>query len=91
MKRVGGIHIMKITQWKYSDHLQFTWHIQLIDMQYHVVSDHLKLLLSTILKKINKSGIKVKKVETTNLTSLLLCLAVVEIRTREIAVQIRDQ
>ena len=30
------------------------------------------------------------KVETTNLTSLPLCLAVLEIRTREIAVQVRD-
>ena len=31
------------------------------------------------------------KVETTNLTSLTLCLAVIGIRTREIAVQVRDQ
>ena len=31
------------------------------------------------------------KVETTNLTSLPLCLAVVGIRTREIAVQVRDR
>ena len=31
------------------------------------------------------------KVETTNLTSLLLYLAVVRIRTREIAVQVRDR
>ena len=34
---------------------------------------------------------KVKKVETTNLTSLLLCLVVVGIRTREITVQVRDR
>ena len=31
------------------------------------------------------------KVETTNLTSLPLCLAVIGIRTREIAVQVRDR
>ena len=31
------------------------------------------------------------KVETTNLTSLPLCLAVVEIQTREIAVQVCDR
>ena len=35
--------------------------------------------------------IKVMKVETTNLTSLPLCLAVIEIRTREITVQVRDR
>ena len=31
------------------------------------------------------------KVETTNLTELPLCLAVVGIRTREIMVQVRDR
>ena len=31
------------------------------------------------------------KVETTNLTSLPLCLTVIGIRTREIAVQVRDR
>ena len=39
----------------------------------------------------NKFLIKVTKVETTNLTSLPLCLAVLGIRTREIAVQVRDR
>ena len=34
---------------------------------------------------------RVMKVETTNLTSLPLCLAVVGIRTREIADQVRDR
>ena len=37
------------------------------------------------------SIIKVMNVETTNLTSLPLCLAVVGIQTREIAVQVRDR
>ena len=39
----------------------------------------------------NNYYFKAMKVETTNLTSIPLCLPVIEIRTREIAVQVRGQ
>ena len=44
-----------------------------------------------LIEKKSYSCIRVMKVETTNLTSQPLCLEVVGIRTREIAVQVRDQ